>query len=280
MLVSGSNRGQSYNIHNLWLPFWSTKNAQRSKIFVFLNSLFGSPHPLPTVAGRVNKIWLPCSLLGNKNPHQKKVRSSIYWSSSGLWATRPLWFTCPPPHGCHPHQPSKDQSQPPRDVPPPTEHATPPPTDAAVHGGGGAAKYLGLWGQISSSSFSPSWRKRHGWPEKHEILRCVPRCISSSKYRWRNVGTKNISSSLAECKINKTFTASSFVLMFDVRWTGSLQTAASCCRCYGNIKLKLIKFPSIPACFNRKIPLCAAPFKSNEHDVCDSPFAVVIFTSI
>ena len=29
----------------------------------------------------------------------------------------------------------------------------PPPTDAAVHGGGGAARHLGLWGQISSFQY-------------------------------------------------------------------------------------------------------------------------------
>ncbi len=86
-----------------------------------------------------------------------------------LWF-RPPWM--PPP--CH--QPSENQSHPQgcatlTDVsplscatPPPLKHHRlnmPRPLTDGVHGGGGAGKYLGLWGQISDLKFKRRKRCLH-----------------------------------------------------------------------------------------------------------------------
>ena len=85
----------------------------------------------------------------------KKARSST--GANGCFTSNETFgFTPPLPTG---HQPSKDQSQPSGKCHP-QGCATPHWCIPLVHGGGGAAKYLGIRGQISSQLFSTSLTMR------------------------------------------------------------------------------------------------------------------------
>ena len=65
-----------------------------------------------------------------------------------------------------------------RDMPPTTDTPPPltchrPPADAVMHGGGGAAKYLGLWGQISSCYIFTDTNKPPSKTAKCEFRACI-----------------------------------------------------------------------------------------------------------